>query len=288
MTNMVSKSGFEERRGKSLGNRILIVYSKTDPPSKNIAQQLIEHHGLVRERSENEIYRRDNVRLVPMEKLCIYATPTDLPSDIDSIIFASKHVSSTGKPALTIHTTGNLTATADFGGNPEEVSFVDPTMIRNALRGLRDGVTKMGLEIDVTMEATHHGPTSFPCPVCFVEIGSNPREWEDSILGRIAADAIMVAATTLPGAEPTAVGFGGTHYAAKHTRICLDGDYQVGHVVPKHAIEKGVSDQVIKDTIRKTTGSCKTALIDWKGLGGPERRRLVDSLENMGYEVVRS
>ena len=223
-----------------------------------------------------------------MDRLCIHATPDELPTDIDSIIFASKHVSSTGKPALTVHTTGNLTTSADFGGNPEEVSYVDPTIVRRVLRGLRDGGSKKARDIDVTMEATHHGPTSFPCPVCFVEIGSTPREWKDPGLGKIAADAIMVAATTMPDGAPAAVGFGGTHYAAKHTRICLDGDYQVGHVVPKHALEKGVSDNIIRDTIRKTTGPCKTALVDWKGLGGLERRKLVDSLESWGYDVVRS
>ena len=267
--------------------RILIVYSKTDPASKNIGQQLIDHHGFVQQQG-TEIYRKDDVRLVYLEKLCIYAAPNELPMDIDSIIFASKHVSSTGKPALTVHTTGNLTNTADFGGIPEEVSFVDPTIVRRALRSLRDGVTKMGLDIDVTMEATHHGPTSFPCPVCFVEVGSGPVEWENPGLGRIAADAIMVAATTTTSPEPIAVGFGGTHYAAKHTRICLDGDYQIGHVVPKHAIQKGVRDQVIQDTMRKTTGSCKTALVDWKGIGGLERRGLIGLLENWGYEVIRS
>jgi D-aminoacyl-tRNA deacylase len=271
----------------ALPARVLIVRSRTDPASKNIAQQLIDNHGLFRELKGAEIYRKDTVRLTSLDKLCIYAAPAELPSDIDSIIFASKHVSSTGKPALTVHTTGNLTTSADFGGNPEEVAFVDPTIVRRVLRGLRDGASKEGLDIDVTMEATHHGPTSFPCPVCFVEIGSGPREWENSVLGKIAADAIIAAATTVPGAEPSAVGFGGTHYAAKHTRICLDGDYQIGHVVPKHAIEKGVSDQTIRATIRKTTGSCKTALVDWKGLGGLERRRLVDSLENWNYEVVR-
>jgi D-aminoacyl-tRNA deacylase len=267
--------------------RILIVYSRTDPASKNIAQQLINHHGFVREQNETEIYRKGNVRLVPLEKPCIYAAPDELPSDIDLILFASKHVSSSGKPALTVHTTGNLTTSADFGGNPEEVAFVDPTIIRRVLRGLRVDASRGGLDIDVTMEATHHGPTSFPCPVCFVEIGSGSHEWENSVLGKIAAGAIMAAATTVPGVDPTAVGFGGTHYAAKHTRICLDGDYQIGHVVPKHAIEKGVSDQMIRDSIRKTTGSCKTAVVDWKGLGGLERRRLVESLENWNYEVVR-
>lgn len=251
--------------------------------------QLREQHGFVSDgRSGIQIYRKNNIRLVSVDKLCIYAIPDELPIDSDSIIFASKHVSSTAKPALTVHTTGNLTTSADFGGSPEEVAHVDPTIVRRVLGGLRAGVSKRGIDIDVTMEATHHGPTSFTCPVCFVEIGSTPREWENPRLGKIAADAIMASAAMLPDEAPTAVGFGGTHYAAKHTRICLDGEYQVGHVVPKHAIEKGVTDRVLQDTFRKTTGSCKIGLVDWKGLGGVERRRLVDSLGNWGYEVVRT
>ena len=266
--------------------RVLIVSSTADPASQNISQNLISHYGFVQDKQSSS-YVKGDVRLVNIDKICIYAEPSGLPTDFDSIIFASKHVSSTGRPALTVHTTGNLTSRADFGGRPSEVSHVDPTMIRKALRGLRDGVSKAGLDIDVTMEATHHGPTSFPCPVCFVEVGSGPKEWEDLALGRIAAGAIMAAATEPPGTQPTAAAFGGTHYAAKHTRICLGGDYQIGHVVPNHALEEGVPESVIVDTIQKTTGSCHTAVVDWKGVGGLERRRLVQSLQGHGYEIIR-
>jgi len=266
----------------------LIVWSDQDPASRNITHNLIERHGFIQNHETNgTIYHRGDIRLVKIERLGIYADQAELPTPVDSMIFASKHVSSAGRPALTVHTTGNLTAKADFGGRPQEVAHVDPTMIRKALRALRDAVSKAGVDIDVTMEATHHGPTSFDCPVCFVEVGSGPNEWTNSVLGKIAADAIIVAATGSPSVDPVAVGFGGTHYASKHTRICLDGEYQIGHVVPKHAIENGVSDQIIRDTIQKTAGSCKTALVDWKGLGGLERRRLVDSIASWGYEVVR-
>jgi D-aminoacyl-tRNA deacylase len=266
--------------------RVLIVSSAADPASQNITRNLILHHGFVKD-EESSSYLKGNVRLVEIGKICVYAEPSDLPANYDSIIFASKHVSSTGRPALTVHTTGNLDSRVEFGGRPLEVSHVDPTMIRKALRALRDGVTKAGLDIDVTMEATHHGPTSFQSPVCFVEVGSGPKEWEDPRLGRIAADAIVSAATKTPDTMPTAVGFGGTHYAAKHTRVCLDGGYQIGHVVPKYALDIGVPDNLILDTIRKTEGSCATAVIDWKGVGGPERRRLVETLEGHGYEAVR-
>src|SRR5438094_5467478 len=70
-----------------------------------------------------------------------------------------------------------------YGGNPEQLSFVDPLGIMRALGTLRDESAKKGLQIEVTMEATHHGPTSFKIPVVFVEIGSGPLEWSDSTLG---------------------------------------------------------------------------------------------------------
>jgi D-aminoacyl-tRNA deacylase len=234
-----------------------------------------------------ETYQKDNARLVVVEKLGIYTEPNDVPSNVSSIIFVSKHVSSTGRAALTVHATGNLTKDAKFGGKPEEVSYVDPSMIRRALRALKEGVLRMGIQIDVTMEATHHGPTSFPTPVCFVEIGSGEKEWADPVLGEIAADAVIAAATGVDETPPSAVGFGGTHYSAKHTRICIEGDYKIGHLVSNHSFEGGISDSVIRDTFTKTAGSCNTAIVDWKGLHSNDRGRLIASLEGSGREIVR-
>src|SRR5207253_4771741 len=97
----------------------------------------------------------------------------------------------------------------------EEVSYVNPSIIRRALRALKAGVAKAGVQIEVTMEATHHGPTSLSMPVCFVEIGSGESEWTDPILGEIAANAVISAIEKIGETYPTAVGFGGTHYSAK-------------------------------------------------------------------------
>ena len=266
---------------------ILIVSSREDPASQNIARNLISGYGFLPSSHETLVDASGNVRLTTVDKLGIFVEPKDIVAENCSIIFASKHVSSSGKPALTVHATGNLTKDAEFGGRPEEVSLIDPTIVRRVLRDLKRGVSRAGREIDVTMEATHHGPTSFSNPVCFVEVGSGPKEWNDVALGKIAAEAIMEIATPATGPKPNAVGFGGTHYSSKHTRICMEGDYQIGHIVPRHALERGVSDLVLQDTLRKTAGGCNTALIDWKGLGNPERTRLVTSLEGWGIEVVR-
>lgn len=280
-----SRSGWGDLNLVS-SKEILIVSSNKDPASQNIAHSLIAKHGF-ESHDKGTTYLKGNVRMVILDKPAIFIEPGDAVDDGRPIVFASKHVSTSGRPALTVHATGNLTSKAEFGGTPEEVSFVDPTIVRRVLRTLSREVSAGGLDIDVTMEATHHGPTSFSGPVCFVEVGSGPKEWSDPRLGSMAADAIMSLTTTLPDAGPLAVGFGGTHYSAKHTRICLDGEYQIGHVVPKHALESGVSDQVIQDTLRKTVGNCKTALVDWKGIGGAERRKLVEHLESWGYETVR-
>lgn len=225
--------------------------------------------------------------MVKVEKLPIYVEPNDVSLSSSSIIFASKHVSATNTPAMTVHATGNFTMDAKFGGKPKEVSYVDPARIQQALRKLKEILAKLGVQIDLIMEATHHGPTSFPAPVCFVEIGSEPEQWTDPKLGEMAADAILAAAITERGEGRAAVGFGRTHYSAKFTRLNIEGSYQIGHVVPRHALEAGVSESVLRDALQKTLSPKTIALVDWKGIGGEDRRKLVTSLESRGYLVER-
>lgn len=266
----------------------IIVSSRNDPASWNIAQALITKTGFKREPGQKiETYSKGDVRLIVLEKLGIYTDPSEIPADVGTTIFVSKHVSASGRAALTVHTTGNLTKEAKFGGNPEEVSRVDPSIIRHALRALKVGVAEAGLQIEVTMEATHHGPTNLLMPVCFVEIGSGEKEWTDPVLGEIAANAVVSALAQVEESPPTAVGFGGTHYSAKHTRICIEGDFAIGHLVSSHSFDGGVSQRVIGDTFNKTTGSCNTAIVDWKGLHSNDRRRLIASFEAAGREIVR-
>ena len=234
-----------------------------------------------------ETYSKGNVRLLVLERLGIYAEPSEVPADVATTIFVSKHVSASGRAALTVHTTGNLTNEAKFGGNPEEVSHVDPSIIRRTLNALKAGTSQAGIQIEVTMEATHHGPTSLSMPVCFVEIGSGEKEWTDPILGEIAANAVMLAIPKVEESPPSAVGFGGTHYSAKHTRICMEGDYAIGHLVSSHSFDGGVSERVIGDVFNKTSGSCNTAIVDWKGIHSDDRRKLIAGLEAAGREIVR-
>ncbi len=267
----------------------LIVASSTDQASFNIAHNLIQAHAfkpIEPISSKRAIYQSGNVRMVILEKESIHVEPQDVPVKAGSIIFVSKHRSDTETPALTVHATGNLTRQAMYGGNPEEVAFVEPFRVHAALSSLSRGVKKEKLQIEVTMEATHHGPTSFPIPVCFIEVGSGPSEWSNPVLSRIASDAVMSSATSIIRGT-NAVGFGGTHYPEKITRICKDGNYFVGHVVSRYAFDRGVSDPIIRDLFKKTIDGCRTALIDWKGLKSQQRRQLVEKLTSQNIGIVR-
>ncbi len=266
----------------------LIIASSADPASLNIAQNLIQAYAfkpVESVSSKQPVYQSGDVRLIILQRESIYVEPIEVQVKTGSIIFASKHRSDAGTPALTAHATGNLTRQAMYGGNPEEVSFVEPFRVHAALSSLSERVEEARLQIEVTMEATHHGPTSFQVPVCFIEVGSGPSEWSDPVLGRIAADAIMSSATSeVKGTN--AVGFGGTHYPTKLTQICKDGNYFVGHVVSRYAFDE-VFDPILQDLFNKTLGGCKTALVDWKGLKGEQRRRLVEKLASWNIDVVR-
>ena len=266
-----------------------IIASRADPASANIAANLIKHFQFSkRERIDGiATYSRDNLSLVEIEEPGIYAKPGDIPRDATTLIFASKHVSSSGKPALTVHTTGNPTREALYGGNPEQLSFVDPARIKIALRALRDESTKAGLGIEITMEATHHGPTNFDNPVMFVEVGSGPKEWSDPFLGEVAARAIVRAAETTESKSTSAVGFGGTHYSSKHTKTCMEEDLAIGHVLSRHAFDGGVSDAIIRQAFDKTLNGCNSALLDWKGLNGKQRQHLLLLLDQWNIQVER-
>ncbi len=271
--------------------RPLIVASRIDQASLNIAKNIIREKSLVKQEATGpwETYQSKDIeaRLAVIGKELIYAQPEDLPADPGPIIFVSKHRSNTDTPALTVHATGNLTSEALYGGRPEEVSMVESFRLQAALSTISREVKRRGLGIEVTMEATHHGPTSFPTPVCFVEVGSGPAQWGDPVLGEIVARAAIAATLSVQRGSPSAVGFGGTHYPARHTKLNIEGEYHIGHVVSRHAFDRQVSDRVLRDTFKKTMGPCRTALVDWKGLKGEQRRSLLDKLPAWNVEAIR-
>lgn len=281
------------REMSTLGRgKALIVASRQDPASMNIAEALIELYGLTEVGREFEgapIYGRDEVLLAFIQLDAIYAEHVDKAVEgVGVVIFASRHASRAEVATLSTHTPGNLGPTAEHGGEPRELAWSDPCRMASALRELAAAREELDLsDYSVCLEATHHGPTGLEVPALFVEIGSSPDRWSDPLAGEAVARAIWEAATK-PSKAKRAVGFGGGHYAPKFTELVLeDVGLAVGHIVPRYAFRSlGQERWLVEGPVMKTWGGCDAVVMDKKGLKGSERRFVASLAEELGLEVI--
>ena len=205
-----------------------------------------------------------------------------LDEPFDSYVFLSRHAAASGKLALTCHSTGNF-GPAQAGGRDSEVAPPHPDFQRQYMRNLHARRDQFP-GFDITIEATHHGPTALSRPSVFVEVGTGPDQWtDDALCGRVAQVVIDTLAGGVPRAE---YGFclGGGHYPAAFTRELLEGERALGTVVPRRALPS-LDDDLLDHLIRKNTGaSC--AMLDWSGMGS-EKARVLEMLRERGVETVR-
>lgn len=209
----------------------------------------------------------------------------------DGYVFLSRHSAESGVLALTCHSLGNF-AEAKFGGNDREVAIPHPYMqmayLRNILNGSREEKASVFSGFDITIEATHHGPSALAKPAIFVEIGTTPAQWTDDALCRAVADSVrdtLASGVVLDERPPVAVCFGGTHYPSKFTDELLGGRYALGTVVPKWAV--GSLDDDLFSHIMQRNGVATSALLDWGGISSPDRKRLTDLLSTTNLDVRR-
>jgi len=267
---------------------ILVVASYLDKAALNIADKLIKRHNFVETEEVFDgklVYKCQDVLLTFPNSECIHANKLDQQFKIDEIIFASRHKSETGQPTLTVHVPGNLTDQALYGGHPREIAWANPQRMKAALLTLAHLGKKLNLDYSISLEVTHHGPTEMSVPITFMEIGSSEAQWIDPKAGEAVAEAIWTAITS-PSKSPSAVGFGAGHYAPSHTRVTLEQDLAVGHIMSKYALEK-MDAEMVRMCFQKTWGGCKHAVIDWKGTRGQPRRMVLEILREMDIEVLR-
>lgn len=202
-------------------------------------------------------------------------------------VFLSRHAAKSGVLALTCHSTGNF-GPARLGGRDGQVAVPYPKMhgaymrLLYANRGMFDG-------FEVTIEATHHGPTDLDRPSVFVEVGTTEEQWCDDELCSSVAGLVRQAAESVAagasGSRPRAVCFGGTHYPKKFTAAAVEGRYELGTVMPKHAL--GLLDGGMLAHILDRNAPVDVALIDAGGMAG-HKARVIGLLESAGVEVARA
>jgi D-aminoacyl-tRNA deacylase len=198
--------------------------------------------------------------------------------DSDYIIVASKHKSNDGRAVLTAHFTGNV-KNADFGGHPFELSTPSPFFICSILRKMQ--YLAEGMQFEVNMESTHHGPTDISTPMVYVEIGSGEKQWSDPIAAEIVAKAIMEAR---PEKKPVAIGFGGGHYASRQTRILLEEDVTFGHNFPDHLLGD-IDEELIQQAFEKSRADF--VYFDRKSIPSKDRSRIENIIQGLGYTILR-
>ncbi len=255
----------------------LLVAFENDPAGHNMAKYLSQ-----KMEKNGDVYHSKNFDLIEIDSPAISADWLDEKYDYDGFVFLSKHAAESGTLALTCHSTGNFNE-AKFGGNQKELAIPYPNLQKKYLQTLWDNRESFS-DFEITIEATHHGPTHLKKPSIFVEVGTTEQQWNDESLCSSVAQLVFETLEKPIDSYPFAICFGGTHYSEKFTKELLFGKYALGTVMPKHALE--FLNPVIFEHLITQNNGAEAALLDWKSLG-KYKQTLIDFLSTTKLEVIK-
>lgn len=255
----------------------LLVAYQNDPAGHNMAKFIAQDM-----QKDGELYRGKFFDLLIISTPTISADWLEEKYHYDGFVFLSKHAAESGVLALTCHSTGNF-SDAKFGGNDRQVAIPHPSLQKRYLQKLWQNKTSFA-DFQITIEATHHGPTALNKPAIFIEIGTAEKQWTDSSLCNSVAKLVADVMKDEPKSYPVALCFGGTHYPEKFTKELLGGEHALGTVIPKHALD--FLDEDLFDHILDRNKMAKSALLDWGGLG-KNKQKVLDFLSKTNLEVIR-
>ena len=272
---------------------ILLAASKRDKAGLNIAKKVLHHYQFSK---TNDVFQDNPVyqATISGKQVCLVTLKEEtfntqtLPNHfegVDLIVFVSRHSSASGTPTLSVHTPGNFNS-AELGGIERRVSISPANSMQTALRALLRFKKEMNLDYAVSYECTHHGP-SLNVPTMFVELGSSAKQWSDLQAAEAVAHAAMKAVSSFGGPEYTAVlGIGGPHYNQRFTQMALAGDAIFSHMIPKYAVQY-VDTEILSQCVEKTVEKVDSAILDWKGIKGTDKPKLLRALQEIGLPYTR-
>ncbi len=255
----------------------LLVAYRDDPAGYNMAKFL-----LTKMKKDGDLYRGEFYDLLIIPTPAISADWLEEKYQYNGFVFLSKHAAESGVLALTCHSTGNFSE-AKFGGNERQLAIPHPDLQKAYLKTLWKNRSKFS-KFDITIEATHHGPTALKKPAIFIEIGTTEKQWTDESLCASVAQIVHEVMVSKIQSNPVAICFGGTHYPEKFTKMLLEGKFALGTVMPKHTLEN--LDETLFEHILEQNKMATAALLDWAGLG-PEKQKVLGLLEKTDLEVIR-
>ena len=265
----------------------VIVASSTDLASRTLANSLIEDQGFESTGVKLEgkvVYQKGPLLLAFFDGMIVRPPPLDTYFNPQAYIFLSRHSAESGIASLTAHTTGNFSSEAKFGGLGKELGRSDPALLKNYLLSLSKRRRRVK-DYEITLEATHHGPTSLLRPVLFVELGSSEKYWGDDAAAEVVGEALVESLTEKRIWDKVAIGFGGTHYPEKFTRMEMEGELAFSFIAPKYVLEH-IDENTFGQMLQKTNAPVSSVVLDWKGLG-TQKEKISKLVSQFGLEVIR-
>lgn len=261
----------------------LIVISKVNIASDNIGKIILENYDFKETKDKwdnNPIYECRDIKLIKCNKDVL---ELDYLKDFDTdiLVIASTHKAESGIHSLTCHTPGNWSK-AEYGGEDKTLSKSHALYLRETLLELKRQQEDKKLDFEVSLEVTHHGP-SLPIPIMFVEVGSSEEQWNNMEACKAVAETIMKVLLEKHEKVPVAIGFGGTHYGAKFTKLMLNEKIALGHICPKYAADT-LDEEIILQAFNRTVPKPDLAILDWKGLKSDQREKIISVLDKRGIK----
>jgi D-aminoacyl-tRNA deacylase len=263
---------------------ILFIASTKDTAGMNIAKSLIDHYSFEK---HSETFHNSPVftkKLHNKETKLLFVNTEIVDTQFlgslfspSMFVFLSRHNSAKGIPTLSVHTPGNI-AEAQFGGKPRTVSVSPAAAMKNALQEMAKLADERRLNYEISYECTHHGP-SLDVPTMFVELGSSPEQWKDLKAAEVVAHAAAAAVADC-SSSPVALGIGGPHYNKKFTKLALSTQTAFGHMIPKYALAE-VDAEIVGQCVERTLETVDSVLLDWKGIKGEHKLKIVVALEKL-------
>jgi D-aminoacyl-tRNA deacylase len=264
-----------------------IICSAKDAAGCNIRDRLIENFDFRetdRSYSSHPVLQFNNAYLATSLKEILHVDDLDTTFENCRCIFISKHRAESGIPSLTAHFTGNFGFDANFGGKPREVGRYSPYQLKTYFEALRSFSGGAIASYEITLEATHHGPTSLAQPLMFAELGSSEVQWEDETAASSVAAAVMKAVDFGERNEKVVIGIGGTHYPTKFVKAMTESKLAFGIIVPKYALEN-LDEEMLQQIVSKSEQPISAALVDQKGLG-PKKEKVIEVLRSTNLEII--
>ena len=271
---------------------LLLVFSKIDPFSDRVYREIAQDLKTVRELETATLYRyRDTV-------LVLYERQLDLPFTdyvnrlaqelgIELVVYISRHEMKNPRPLITAHTPGNW-ENAEYGGKPEHVSISPAHVQSELIRALHRYAQELNLvgEYEVTLEATHHGP-SLDHPAVFIEVGSTEKEWSDNrcikLFRNIIGNIEDIVNRALKSTNKVVLSIGDLHYSTITSHV-ISNEYDVGHIIPKYV---NISEKILLMSVNRTTPRPSEAIVHWKSIRKEIRELVTNVLSKLGLSIVK-